>query len=149
MKVILLKDVKGIGKKDQIVTVKDGYAANFLIPHGLAVMHSNKSVEILNVQQAEAAEQVRLATEKARQIADKLKEIVLEFEAKCGADSKMFGSISTKQIEQELKAKHGIEIDKRKFIDKVAVDKLGYTKLEIELYKGVRGIVTVHVSEKK
>lgn len=149
MKVILLKDVKGIGKKDQIVTVKDGYAANFLIPYGLAVMHSNKSVEILNVQQAEAAEQVRLVTEKAKQIADKLKEIVLEFEAKCGVDSKMFGSISTKQIEQELKAKHGIEIDKRKFVDKVAVDRLGYTKLEIELYKGVRGIVTVHVSEKK
>lgn len=149
MKVILLKDVKGIGKKDQIVTVKDGYGSNYLIPNGLAVMHSNKSVEILAEQQAEAAEQVRLKTEKAKAVAEQLKNIVLEFEAKCGQDSKMFGSISTKQIEQELKAKYNIEIDKRKFIDKIAVDRLGYTKLEIELYKGVRGVVTVHVSEKK
>ena len=149
MKVILLKDVKGIGKKDQIVVVKDGYASNYLIPHGLAVMHSNKSVEILNEQQAEAAEQVRIQVEKAKAVAERLKDVVLEFEAKCGQDSKMFGSISTKQIEQELKNKYGIEIDKRKFIDKVAVDRLGYTKLEIELYKGVKGIVTVHVSEKK
>jgi large subunit ribosomal protein L9 len=149
MKVILLKDVKGIGKKDQIVTVKDGYAANYLIPHGLAVSYSTKSLEILDKQKADAAEEVRQNTLKAQEVAKKLETITLEFEAQCGADSRMFGSISTKQIEQELKAKYGIEIDKRKFIDKVAVDRLGYTKLHIELYKGVIGIVTVHVSEKK
>lgn len=149
MKVILLKDVKGIGKKDAIVVVKDGYAANYLIPNGLAVSYSNKSQEILDQQKADAAEQVRLATLKAQEVAKQLENIVLEFEAACGADSRMFGSISTKQIEQELKAKHNIEIDKRKFIDKIAVDRLGYTKLRIELYKGVFGVVTVHVSEKK
>lgn len=149
MKVILLKDVKGIGKKDAIVVVKDGYAANYLIPNGLAVSYSNKSQEILDQQKADAAEQVRLATLKAQEVAKQLENIVLEFEAACGADSRMFGSISTKQIEQELKAKHNIEIDKRKFVDKIAVDRLGYTKLRIELYKGVFGVVTVHVSEKK
>ena len=149
MKVILLKDVKGIGKKDQIVSVKDGYGANYLIPNGLAVMHSQKSVEVLNQQKADAAEQVRLATIKAKEVAKQLESITLEFSAACGADGKMFGSISTKQIEQELKAKHNIEIDKRKFVDKIAVDRLGYTKLNIELYKGVVGVVTVHVSEKK
>jgi len=149
MKVILLKDVKGIGKKDQIVTVKDGYASNYLIPNGLAVSHSQKSVEILDQQKADAAEQVRQNTLKAQEVAKKLEGITLEFEAKCGADSRMFGSISTKQIEQELKAKHSIEIDKRKFIDKTVVDRLGYTKLRIELYKGVIGVVNVHVSEKK
>ena len=61
----------------------------------------------------------------------------------------MFGTISTKQIEEQLKNKYDIVIDKRKFIDKTAVDRLGYTKLEIELFKGVNGVVTVHVSEKK
>ena len=149
MKVILLKDVKGIGKKDQIVTVKDGYGSNYLIPNGLAVMHSQKSVEILGQQKADAAEQVRLATLKAQEVAKQLEGITLEFEAACGADSRMFGSISTKQIEQELKNKYSIEIDKRKFIDKTAVDRLGYTKLKIELYKGVFGTVNVHVSEKR
>lgn len=149
MKVILLKDVKGIGKKDQIVTVKDGYGANYLVPNGLAVVYSTKSIEILDKQKADAAEQVKLATIKAQEVAKKLEGITLEFEAACGADSRMFGSISTKQIEQELKAKYSIEIDKRKFVDKVAVDRLGFTKLRIELYKGVIGVVTVHVSEKR
>ena len=106
MKVILLKDVKGIGKKDQIVNVKDGYGSNYLIPNGLAVMHSQKSVEVLNQQQADAAEEVRQLTLKAQEVAKKLEDIVVEFEASCGADSRMFGSISTKQIEQELKAKY-------------------------------------------
>ena len=149
MKVILLKDVKGIGKKDQIVTVKDGYAANYLIPNGLAVAHSQKSVEILDKQKADAAEEVKRLTLEAQEVAKRLEDITVEFEAACGADSRMFGSISTKQIEQELKAKYGISIDKRKFIDKTAVDRLGYTKLRIELYKGVVGTVNVHVSEKK
>ena len=149
MKVILLKDVKGIGKKDQIVDVKDGYASNYLIPNRLAVMHSQKSVEILDQQKADAAEQVRQATIKAQEVAKRLESITVEFVAASGNDSRMFGSISTKQVEQELKAKYNIEIDKRKFIDKTAIDRFGYTKLRIELYKGVVGTVTVHVSEKK
>lgn len=149
MKVILLKDVKGVGKKQDIVNVKDGYAANYLIPHGLAVMHSEKSLEILNNQKAEEAEKIRKDTEFAKEIAAKLKDIVLEFSANAGSNGRMFGTISTKQIEQELKAKHNIQIDKRKFINKTAVDCFGYTKLQIELYKGVIGEVDVHVSEKK
>lgn len=149
MKVILLKDVKGIGKKDQIVTVKDGYAANYLIPNKLAVMESQKSVEVLNQQKADAAEEVRQLTIKAKEVAKQLEDITVEFIAAGGSDGRMFGSISTKQIEQELKAKYNIEIDKRKFLDKIAVDRFGYTKLRIELYKGVVGTVTIHVSEKK
>ena len=149
MKVILLKDVKGIGKKDQIVDVKDGYASNYLIPNRLAVMHSSKSVEILDQQKADAAEKVRQDTLKAQEVAKQLENITVEFVAASGNDSRMFGSISTKQVEQELKAKYNIEIDKRKFIDKIAIDRFGYTKLRIELYKGVIGTVTVHVSEKQ
>ena len=149
MEVILLKDVKGIGKSGQKVNVKDGYAANYLIPNKLAVKLTARSQEVLDIQnankEAERQENIRLAKE----VSKKLENIVLEFTANTGADGKMFGSISTKQIEEELKAKHNILIDKRKFIDKTAVDRLGYTKLEIELFKGVNGVVTVHVSEKK
>lgn len=149
MKVILLKDVKGVGKKSEIVNVKDGYGANFLIPRGFAVAYSEKSLEILNQQKADEKEQIRIATENAKALAEKLKNITVEFTANCGSDGRMFGTISTKQIEQELKAKFNIDIDKRKIISKTAVDRLGYTKLQIELYKGVIGEINVHVSEKK
>lgn len=148
MKVILLKDVKGIGKKSEIVNVKDGYGANYLIPNRLAVMYSEKSNEILNNQKKAEAENIERMKAEARANAEKLNNIVLEFEAKGSGDGRMFGTISTKQIEQELKEKHGIEIDKRKFVSKEAVDHFGYSKLIIELYKGITGTVTVHVNEK-
>ena len=148
MKVILLKDVKGIGKKSDIVNVKDGYGANYLIPNRLAVMYSEKSNEILNNQKKAEADNIERMKAEARANAEKLKDIVLEFSAKGSGDGRMFGTISTKQIEQELKDKHNIVIDKRKFVTKEAVDHFGYSKLTIELYKGITGIVTVHVSEK-
>ena len=148
MKVILLKDVKGLGKKDQTVEVKDGYAANFLIPRGYAVKLTEGSKAVLSKQQADRAkkdEEDRLA---ALALAKKLEETVVEFDANTGADGKMFGTISPKQIEEKLKSSFNITIDKRKFIDHTPVDRIGYTKLRIELYKGVVGTVTVHVKEK-
>ena len=149
MKVILLKDVKGVGKKQEIVNVKDGYGANYLIPHGLAVMYSEKSLEILNNQKADEAAEIAKNIAKAKDIAAKLKDIVLEFTANSGTGGRMFGTISSKQIAAELQAKHGIEIDKRKFVNKTTVDAFGYTKLQIELYKGVIGEINVHVTESK
>lgn len=149
MKVILLKDVKGVGKKQEIVNVKDGYGANYLIPHGLAVMYSEKSLEILNNQKADEAAEIAKNIAKAKEIAAKLKDITLEFTANSGTGRRMFGTISSKQIAAELLDKHGIEIDKRKFVNKTTVDSFGYTKLQIELYKGVIGEINVHVSESK
>ncbi len=148
MKVILLKDVKGIGKKSEIVNVKDGYGANYLIPNRLAVMYSEKSQEILNQQKKAEADNIERLKAEARETAKKLESIVLEFSAKGSGDGRMFGTISTKQIETELREKHKIEIDKRKFVDKQLVDHFGYSKLTIELYKGITGVITVHVSEK-
>lgn len=149
MKVIMLKDLKGVGKRSEIVNVKDGYAQNFLIPRGFAVMQSDKSLEILGNQKQAEAEEIERLKEKARDISQKLKDITLEFTAKGSGDGRMFGTISTKQIAEELKAKHGIEIDKRKIVSKVQADHFGYTKLDIELYKGIMGTITVHVSESK
>lgn len=148
MKVILLKDVKGIGKKSEIVNVKDGYAGNYLIPNKLAVAYSNFAQGVLNEQKRQEAENIEKMKQKAREISAELEKITLEFVANGSGDGRMFGTISTKQIEEELKAKHGIEIDKRKFVSKDAVDHFGYSKLQIELYKGIMGTVTVHVSEK-
>lgn len=149
MRVILLKDVKGLGKANQIIEVKDGYANNFLLPRNLAVIESKRSVEILDQQKALKEKEEALKKEEAIQTTNKLKDIVVEFSANAGKDGKMFGAISTKQIEEELEKSFSIKIDKRKIISKVAVDRLGYTTLEIELYKGVIGNIKVHVSEKK
>ena len=148
MKVILLKDVKGIGKKQDVVNVKDGYGANYLIPNRLAVMYSERSQEILDGQKKAEADNIERLKAEAREVSMKLESIVVEFDARGSGDGRMFGTISTKQIAEELKAKHGIEIDKRKFVDKVAVDHFGYSKLKIELYKGITGVVTILVNEK-
>ena len=149
MKVILLKDIKGLGKKDATVEVKDGYASNYLIPRGLAVKLTEGSKEVLNKQQADRAAKDAEDKKAAEEVAKKLEGVVVEFTANTGADGKMFGTISPKQIEEKLKSDFSITIDKRKFIDHTPVDRIGYTKLRIELYKGVVGTVTVYVSEKK
>ena len=149
MEVILLKDVKGLGKKDQKVNVNDGYANNFLFRNHLAVKSTKKSEEILANQQEDARIAEENAVKEAKELAKKLETLEVNFKSKVGKEGKLFGSISTKQISDELLAKHGIEIDKRKFIDKGPFDSLGFYNLKIELHKGVIGIIKVHVTEKE
>ncbi len=148
MEVILLQDVKNVGKKNQTVKVSDGYANNFLFKNKLAVPVSKKSVEILENQKENARIAEENAKKQAQELAKTLKGITLEFTAKVGKDSKLFGSISLKQVEEELKAKYNIIIDKRKFIDKGPLDMLGIYTLKIELHKGVVGVIKVHISER-
>lgn len=147
MKVILLQDVKGVGKKSEIVNVKDGYATNFLVPRKLCVLYSEKSNEILSEQKAQEAANIEKMKKEASELAKKLETIIVEFKAKGSGDGRMFGTISAKQIAEQLKIKHGIEIDKRKFVDKESVDHFGYSKQKIELFKGIYGIITIHVEE--
>ena len=147
MEVILLQDVKGLGKKNQQIDVSDGYAANFLIPRRLAVKVSEKSVEILEKQKEDARLKEEALRKEAIALSEKLKTITLEFKLKVGGNGKVFGSISLKQVEEQLKSKFNITIDKRKFITKGPVDSLGITRLKIELHKGVVGEIVVHVSE--
>jgi large subunit ribosomal protein L9 len=153
MKIILLADVRGVGKKGQTVDAKDGYAKNYLIPRGLAVISTDENQRILAKNNAEdAAKQAELKKE-AEELATRLEHINVEFKAKVGSDGRMFGAISPKQIEEGLKEQWGITIDKRKFIDKYPANAIGYTRLRIELYKGsageVIGTVNVHISEEK
>ena len=146
MRVILLQDVKKVGKKGQTVEVSDGYATNFLLPKRLAVKETKKSMEILDKQNEDA----RIAKEnqkiEAEKINDELKNITLEFKLKANGE-KVFGSVSPKQIEEQLKAKYNVTIDKRKITTKGPFNQLGYVKVEIELYKGVVGIINVHIVE--
>ena len=102
MKVILLADVKKVGKKDQTVEVSDGYAVNFLFPRRLAVQVTKKSVEVLEDQQENARQLEAKKRAEAQELAEKLKDVVVEFSVKTGKERKLFGNVSTKQIEEEL-----------------------------------------------
>jgi len=145
MKVILLQNVKNVGKKDQTVEVSDGYAVNFLFPRRLAVQVTKKSVEVLENQQEEARENEAKAKAEAQELAKRLEGITLEFKVKTGKEGKIFGAISLKQVADELEKQHKIAVDKRKFVDKGPLDVLGYWDLRVELHKGVIGKVKVHL----
>ena len=148
MKVILLQDVKGVGKKGQTVEVSDGYANNFIIPRRLGVMATKRSQEILNLQIEDAKQKDAENRAQAQEVAKKLETITLEFQETAGKDGRMFGSISSKQVVEALRTKHNIVVDKRKFISNDTANVFGTTKFQVELYKGVVGIITVHVTEK-
>ncbi len=145
MKVILLNDVKNVGKKGEVKEVSDGYARNFLIRQGLAVAATSASVDVLEGQKAEEAKhQAELKAEaiKTKELIEKT-ELIFKVNAKEG---RVFNSVSTKKIEEALKAK-GIKIDKRKIKDTEPVSSLGYTNIRIELYKDVEAVIKVHLIE--
>ncbi len=148
MKVILLSDVKKVGKKGQLLEVSDGYARNFLIKQKLAVAATEKSREILAEQKKQEAEQEALKEQEANEIKKALENITLEFKVKAGKDGRVFGSVSSKQVCEELNKKHGIHLDKRKFIDNESINSCGVTFVKVDLYKNkVIGQIKVHVSE--
>ena len=149
MKVILLQDVKNVGKKGQTIEVSDGYANNFLLPKRLGVNATKRSVEILDKQKEDARILDEKNRKEAEELKEKLKTITLEFTCKTGKDGKLFGSVSSKQVVEKLKTSYGITIDKMKFVDKETVNTLGVTILKNELYKGVVAEIKVHVSEAK
>ena len=153
MKVILLVDISKLGKKGDTISVSDGYATNYLIPHDLAIVSTAGNQQSLARQNAEETARQKVLQGQAEQLAARLEHLNVEFTAKVGSDGRMFGTISPKQIEEGLKAQWGIVIDRRKFIDKYPANAIGYTRLKIELYKGsegtVVGIVNVHITEEK
>ncbi len=149
MKVILLKDVKNVGKKDQTVEVSDGYAQNFLFPRKLAVQLTKGSSQVLANQKEQEKQLFEKNQAEAREVSERLESITLEFTLKAGSNGRCFGNVSLKQIEEELLAKYKIQIDKRKFLDKGPLDSFGVYKLRIELFKGVVGVINVHIGEEK
>ncbi|AGN24879.1 50S ribosomal protein L9 [Erysipelothrix rhusiopathiae SY1027] len=143
MKLILLKDVKKVGKKNDIVEVADGYARNFLLPNKLAVMASDQSREILDHQKQEHAAEVQAEIEKAKLLAKELEKITLEFKVKVGEGGRVFGSVSTKQVEDALKKEHKIKVDKRKFKPSGPITHLGSNRIQATLYGDVTGEIHV------
>ena len=148
MKVNLLSDVKKVGKKGEMVEVSDGYARNFLIRQKLAVAATETSRQILNEQKAKEAEKEAELEAQANEIKKKLENITLEFKVKTGEGGRVFGSVSSKQICEELQKKYQIHVDKRKFLDNESINSCGVTYVKVDLYRNkVIGQIKVHVSE--
>lgn len=147
MKVILLSDVKKVGKKGEIVEVSDGYGRNFLLNKKLAVLATKKSMEILDEQNLQHDLEEKQKEADAQALKQKLTKITLEFHIKTGEGGRVFGSVSTKQIVEQLQRVHAIKIEKRKFIDTDAITSFGYTDVKVDLYKNkVIGVIRVHVN---
>lgn len=144
MRVIFIKDLKKQGKKGEIKEVKDGYAKNFLIKNGYAVLETPTSVTILSKDKAEEAELIRKEKENANKLKKVLENITLTFEVKTGNEDKVFGSISSKQISDEL-LKNNIVIDKKKIKIKESLQTLGTHVVEIELYNKIIAQVKVQL----
>ena len=137
MKVILLKDVKGKGKKDAILDVSDGYANNFLIKNGLAVPYTKRSKEILDQEIKKKKKNEQKLIDELNEIKNKLNDKVIEFKVKVGKEDKVFGTVSSKQISDKLK-EMGYKIDKKCIKINDAISTLGITNVEVELHKKVK-----------
>ncbi len=148
MKVVLLSDVKGQGKKGQVVNVSDGYARNFLFPKNLATPADNKIMNELKGKEEAKLRQIELEKQAARDTAEKLKSVTVKIKAGAGADGRMYGSVTSKEIAEQLMAQHGITIDKRKITLADPIKAFGTYLPEVKLYPEITGKITVVVSDK-
>ena len=145
MKVILLADVKSVGKKDEIINVSDGYARNFLFPKKWAVEATPGALK--EIEKKRAAEAAREAERRAEAEAKALmlKDKTINLSVKCGANGRLYGSITTAEIAAELEKQHGIKVDKRKIDLSEPIRTVGDVTVTIRLYTGISTTMTVHV----
>lgn len=145
MKVILKADIKGVGKKDEVINASDGYARNFLFPKNLAVEANNENMAKLKAKQNSIKFQKDQEREEALKIADKLSKILLKIKVKSGENGKIFGGVSAKEIAQELEKEYKIKVDKKKIELKETIKTLGMQTVEIKLFEGVIGKLKIDV----
>lgn len=145
MKVILLSDVKSLGKKGEVVTTSDAYARNVLLAKKLAVEANNKNLNDLKIQNKhkERIEKENLKT--AQELSEKLKDAKVEVKIKAGENGRVFGSVSTKEISAAVKSQLGLEIDKKKMQLMEPIKNLGVHEVPVKLHPKVTGILRVHV----
>lgn len=147
MKVILTQDVKAQGKKGDLINVSDGYANNFLLKKGLAKVATKQAINELEGKKGAEEFRRNQEEEKAKNIADRMKEFTVKLTAKSGKEGKLFGSITSKDVAQALKEQYNIEVDKRKIDLPDGIKTCGTRDVNVSLYHGVTGTFKVQVTE--
>lgn len=145
MQVILNQDVKGQGKKGQLVNVSDGFGRNYLLPRGLAKEATSDNINVLKGKKESLEYKIKSETEDAKKIADKMSEIEVVINAKSGENGKLFGSVTSKDVSDALIKQHHIKIDKKKFNMPDGIKTLGVTEVEVKIYTGITGKLKVNV----
>jgi len=145
MKVILQQDVKGQGKKGDLINASDGYARNFLLPKGLAIEANESNMNLLN--QKKQADKNRKDREiaSAKELVQNLSKLTVVLKVKSGESGKLFGSITSKDVAEGLKKQHNIDLDKRKIVMDEAIKSIGVIEFDVKVYDGISGKLKVRV----
>ena len=147
MKVILLADVKGQGKKNDVIEVSDGYGKNFLIPRKLAKPADAQSLNDVKVKEEARLHRIEVEKQEAKALAERLKSLVVNMPAPGGTDGRLYGSVTAKDVSERLQKEHGINIDKRKIVVNDPIKSYGTYHLDVKLYTEVTGKITLKVCE--
>ena len=145
MKVILKQDIKGVGKKDQVINAADGYARNYLFPKNLAVPADTGNMNNLKAKNESNAFRKGEDLKEAKDLAEKIKKITLKINIKAGENGRLFGSVTSKEIAEALKKDYNIDVDKKKIQLKEAIKTSGTTRVEIKLFEGVTASLLVMI----
>ena len=145
VKVILLQDIKNVGKKDEVINANDGYARNFLFPKKLAVEATKENMLNLEAKKKSVQNKKDAEIEEAKKVAEKIKTITLEIAVKAGENGKIFGGVTSKEIAEALEKLHKIKVDKKKINLKETIKVLGTSTVSIRLAEGVNAELKVSV----
>ena len=145
MKVILKADIKGVGKKDQVINASDGYARNFLFPKNLAVEANSSNMSKLKAKNDANQYRKDQEREKAEEVKKEIENLTLKITVKAGENGKIFGGVSSKEIAENLEIQYNIKVDKKKINLKETIKVLGTQTVEIKLYEGVIAKLKIHV----
>ena len=149
MKVLLKEDVKGQGKKGEIIDVADGYARNFLLPRNLAIVADAKAINEVKTKKEASLHKVVAEKLKAQELAEKLNQVTVKLPAAAGPDGKLYGSVTSINIADKLKKDFNIEVDRRKFVLEENIKSFGTYVIEVKLYPEVTAQLTIVVTNVK
>ena len=147
MKVILLQDIRGKGKKGQMIEASDGYARNYLLPRKMAIEATADNINTMKMNDKAKAEQAAREKAQAQEFAEKLKEITVEIHAKAGSGGRLFGAITSAEVSDALKQQHGITIDKKKIVQDEPIKSYGTFSMKAKLGYEITATISVQVSE--